>query len=154
MGYCTKYQKWRQFTREVSFPKICMFTSSCLHLSTASCIIICPDPPRTNIHTNSLRQNYNTMSSNSPKRERLDVESPQDREARLGIVSQCVFGPTYLSRIPAGQLLQSISSNQNQSQESTPIKSLNPLPSRPHVVPESDGKLICFTLLAARRSCD
>ncbi|OWZ81379.1 hypothetical protein C365_00353 [Cryptococcus neoformans Bt85] len=60
------------------------------------------------------------MSSNSPKRERLDVESPQDREARLG------------------QLLQSISSNPNQSQESTPIKSLNPLPSRPHVVPESD----------------
>ncbi|KAE8537956.1 hypothetical protein D1P53_006022 [Cryptococcus gattii VGV] len=60
------------------------------------------------------------MSPNSPKREKLDVESSQDREARLG------------------HLLQSISSTSNQPQGNTPINSLNPLPNRPHAVPESD----------------
>ncbi|WVQ80791.1 hypothetical protein IAT38_002896 [Cryptococcus sp. DSM 104549] len=56
--------------------------------------------------------------SNSPRRERLDVESPQDREARLG------------------QLLSSISEPKQDQQ--SPQSPPNPIPSRPFAVPESD----------------
>ncbi|WVQ72385.1 hypothetical protein IAR50_001937 [Cryptococcus sp. DSM 104548] len=57
--------------------------------------------------------------SSSPKREKLDIESPEDRQARLG------------------QLLSNISVG-SKSTETEPTIPLNPLPSRPHAMPESD----------------
>ncbi|ODN81988.1 hypothetical protein L202_02317 [Cryptococcus amylolentus CBS 6039] len=57
--------------------------------------------------------------SNSQKREKLDIESPEEREARLG------------------QLLSSISTG-TKSSDTEPSTPSNPLPSRPHAMPESD----------------
>ncbi|KAK8864509.1 hypothetical protein IAR55_001759 [Kwoniella newhampshirensis] len=62
------------------------------------------------------------MSSSPAKtrREKLDVESPQDREARLG------------------QLLSGISTQGDEGRKS-PSSPINPIPSRPSAVPESDA---------------
>ncbi|WWD17184.1 hypothetical protein CI109_101622 [Kwoniella shandongensis] len=61
-----------------------------------------------------------STSPSETKREKLDVETPQDREARLG------------------QLLSGITT-QRDDRSKSPASPINPIPSRPFAMPESDA---------------
>lgn len=92
----------------------------------------------------SPQHHISTMTSPPAKREKLDLESPQSREARLGIPPLPIYNGILRLTIHTGHLLSSVSSKPYLASPShAPLVQscpLNGISRLPYAIPKSDGQ--------------